>query len=164
MSESNPSNPTSSNRPGATAGAFQTPDFSQLAMLLGNLMPLLLRLQSQVLEPPFQASPLQAGLGYPRFPESAFDHQAAVLLVGDIVAGPLRTLTGYLEANAPKNSALNDCLPFVSRAKQSFAAREYAQALNLIGMAYRAITTIRASDPKIPPIHADPSEQHSSLH
>jgi hypothetical protein len=165
MSESNPPNPAGSNRPGT--GAFQTPDFGQLAVLLGNLMPLLMRFQFQVLE-----SPVQAGLGHaqfqqPQFQQPMFDHQAALLLVEDIVAGPLRTLASYLEANAPKNSALGDCVPLVAQAKQSFAARDYAQALNVIWMAYRAITMIRASDPKVPPIQTarpDPSDQLSSLH
>jgi hypothetical protein len=162
MSESNPSNPTGPNRPGAMPGAFQTPDFAQLAVLLGNLMPLLMRFQFQVLEPP-----VQVGLGNTQFAPPMYDHQAAVLLVEDIVTGPLRTLVSYLEANAPKNPALNDCVPLVAQAKQSFAARDYAQALNVIWMAYRAITMIRASDPKVPPLQTarqDASDQLSSVH
>jgi hypothetical protein len=162
MSESNPSNPTGSNRPGVTAGAFQTPDFGQLAVLLGNLMPLLMRFQFQVLD-----SPVQGGPGNMPVSPLMFDHQAAVLLVEDIVTGPLRTLASYLEANAPKNPALNDCVPLINQAKQSFAARDYAQTLNVIWMAYRAIAMIRASDPKVAPLQTarpDPSDQLSSLH
>jgi hypothetical protein len=162
MSESNPSNPTGPNRPGAMGGAFQTPDLAQLAMLLGNLMPLLMRFQFQAFE-----SPVQGGLGQARFSEQMFDHQAAVLLVEDIVSGPLRTVASYLEGNASKSPALNDCAPLVAQAKQRFAARDYAQALNLIWMAYRAITVIRASDPKVPSIQTarqDSSDQLSSLH
>lgn len=167
MSESNPSNPAGSNRPGTTAGAFQTPDFAQLSVLLRNLMPLLMRFQFQVLDSPVQAGPGSLHFQQPQFPQLMLDHQAAVVLTEDIVAGPLRTLTSYLEANGSKNSALNDCVPLVTRARQSFAAREYAQALNLIWMAYRAIATIQASDPKVPPIQTarqDPSDQLSSLH
>jgi hypothetical protein len=167
MSESNPSNPTGSNRPGATAGAFQTPDFAQLSVLLGNLMPLLMRFQFQVLESPVQAGPGSPHFQQPLFPQPMLDHQAAVLLVEDIAAGPLRTLTSYLEVNAPKNSALGDCVPLVTRAKQSFAAHEYGQALNLIWLAYRAITMIQASDPKVPPLQTarqESSDQFSSLH
>jgi len=167
MSDSNPSNPTGSNRPGTTAGAFQAPDFAQLSVLLGNLMPLLMRFQFQVLEPPVQAGLSGSQFQQPLFPRPMLDHQAAVLLVEDIVAGPLRTLTSYLEANAAKNSAIGDCVPLVTRAQQSYAAREYAQALNLIWLAYRAITMIQASDPKVQPIQTarqELSNQFSSVH
>jgi hypothetical protein len=163
MSDSNPSNPTAtSSRSAAAAAGLQAPDFQQLAGLLGNLMPLLLRFQSQVLE-----TPLQSGLGNTVVPEPMLDHQATVNLAEDIISGSLRTVSGYLEANAGQHAGLNNCIPIVSQATRSFAARNYAQAFNLIWMAYRAITTIQATDPRLPPLRASgqaSSEQASSVH
>ena len=49
MSDSNPS--------GATASPPRPADIQQLVALLGNLMPLLMRLQSQPFEQPFQTMP-----------------------------------------------------------------------------------------------------------
>ena len=63
MAASNPSATTASQSP--------TPDIQQLVGLLGNLMPLLLRLQSQVF--PQQAFPQQA---YPEGASQAFPWQA----------------------------------------------------------------------------------------
>lgn len=161
MSESNP-NPTASNRSAAGAAGSPAPDFQQLVALLGNLMPLLLRFQSQVLEPPFQF-----GFGHPTAPDATLDHQAAVSLVEDMIGGSLRTLSGYLDANAGQNGGLNNCVPIVAQATQNLAARNYGQAFNLIWMAYRAIITIRAADPRLPPLRAGgqaASDQHSSIH
>jgi hypothetical protein len=162
MSESNPSNFTASNpSSGAAAGSQpHPPDFQQLAALLGNLMPLLLHFQSQ--EPPFQTV-----LGNAMVPEAVLDHYAATSLVENIIAGSLRTLSGYLEANAGQNASLNNCLPIVAQATHCFAAHNYAQAFNLIWAAYRAITTIRAVDPRIPPLPPGgqpQSDQPSSIH
>ncbi len=99
-------------------------------------------------------------------PEAVIDHQAAGSLVEDMVAGALRSLSAYLEANAGQNAGLSNCVPIVTQATQLLAARNYTQALNLIWMVYRAITAIGAGDPRIPPLrprgHA--SEQPSSLH
>lgn len=159
---SNPSGPAASNRSAAGAAGSQPPDFQQLVALLGNLMPLLLRFQSQVLEPPFQF-----GLGSAGAPEPLLDHQAAVSLVEDMIGGSLRTLSGYIETNAAQNASLNYCAPIVAQATQSLAARNYAQAFNLVWMTYRAMTTIRATDARLPPLRASgqgPSDQASSIH
>jgi hypothetical protein len=44
-------------------------------------------------------------------------------------------------------------------------ARDYAQAFNLIWLAYRAIETIRAADPRLPPPRAASADQTlSSVH
>jgi hypothetical protein len=155
MSES--SNPSTSSRSGAAAGA-QPPDLQQLVGLLGNLMPLLLRFQSQVLESPFQL-----GLAVP---EAVIDHQAAVSLVEDMVTGALRSLSAYLDANAGQNAGLKNCVPIVTQATQCVVVRDYAQALNLIWMVYRAITAIGAADPRIPPLppRGHGTDQPSSLH
>lgn len=153
MPEANPYNPTS----GRSTAAGSTPDFQQLVGLLGDLMPLLLRFQSQVLE-----QPSHGGLAQSFLQEPTLDHQAAVSLAEDMIAGLLKTLSGYLDANTGHNVGLNNCTPILAQAKQNLAARNYAQALNLIWMLYRAITTIRAADPKLPPLGGQPSDQHSS--
>jgi len=173
----------SSNPSAASASRRQDPDIQQLVGLLGSLMPLLLRFQSQafqspafqqngfqpqILEPPFQAGPGNfAGPGNVTVANPALDHQAAVNLVGDITANSLRTLSTYLEAHAPRHAGLESCVPIVTQAAHRFAARDYAQAFDLIWMAYRAIETIRAADPQVPPLRAGAqaaSDQGSSIH
>jgi hypothetical protein len=144
----------------ATASQPQSPDIQQLVGLLGSLMPLLLRFQSQTLEQPFQAAP-----GNFVVPNPALDRQAAENLIGDMIAESLRTLSAYLETNAGRHAGLESCVPVVTQAAHRFAARDYAQAFDLIWLAYRAIETIRTADPRIPPLRAASSEQtSSSLH
>jgi hypothetical protein len=146
----------------APSGEPQTPDIQQLIALLGNLMPLLLRLQSQVQESPFQGGP-----GNTMAPSPALDQQAAVNLVGDITAGSLRNLSAYLETNAGQHASLHSCIPIVTQAAHQFGARDYVQAFNLIWHAYRVITSMRAADPRIPPLQAGgpiPSGQTQSIH
>src|SRR5882757_1529618 len=159
MSVSNPS--------AATASQPHSPDVQQLVGLLGSLMPLLLRFQSQAfqsqvfqsqgLEQPFQAAP-----GNFVVPNPALDHRVAENLIGDMIAESLRTLSTYLETNAGRHAGLESCVPIVTQAAHRFAARDYAQAFNLIWLAYRAIETIRAADPRIPPPRAASSDQTSS--
>ena len=144
----------------ATASQPLSPDIQQLVGLLGSLMPLLLRFQSQTPEQPFQAAP-----GNFAIPNPAFDRQAAENLIGDMIAESLRTLSAYLETNAGLHAGLQSCIPIVTQAAQRFAARDYAEAFNLIWLVYRAIETIRAADPRIPPPRAASSDQtSSSLH
>jgi len=159
--------------PSAAAGAApqsQSQDVAQLVALLGSLMPLLLQFQSQALEPPFQGGPFQAGLGNVLIPNPALDHQAAANMAGDITADSLRNLSAFLEANAGRHAGLENCVPIVTQAARSFAARDYAQAFNLIWLAYRVIATIRAGDPQIPPVRDSrpdsifPSDPTSSIH
>jgi len=145
-----------------TASQPLSSDIQQFVGLLGNLMPLLLRFQSQALEQPFQGGP-----GNLVMPNPALDHQAAENLIGDITAGSLRTLSAYLEANAGRHAALENCVPIVTQATHRFAARDYAEAFNLIWLAYRAIETIRATDPQLPPLRGGwtPADQTtSSIH
>jgi len=128
----------------------QSSDIQQLVGLLGNLMPLLLHFQSQnfqsqILEQPFQGGPRNVVI-----PNPALDQQAAENLIGDITSGSLRTLSAYLETNAGRYAGLESCLPIVTQAAHRFAARDYAEAFNLIWLAYRSIETIRATDPQIP--------------
>ena len=172
----------SSNPSAAAASQRQSPDIQQLVGLLGSLMPLLLRFQSQGLQPQgfqpqdfqpqdFQPQtlepPFQVGPGNFMVPNPALDHQAAVNLVADITADSLRTLSTYLEAHAARHAGLESCVPIVTQAAHRFAARDYAQAFDLIWLAYRAIETIRAADPQVPPVRAGgqaPSDQASSIH
>lgn len=160
MSRSDPYNPTGPSHGTAAGGpgGLQSPDFQQLVALLGNLMPLLLRFQLQV-EPTFQEGVSQTILHGPML-----DHQAAVSLADDMIGGSLQTVSGYLDANAGKNVGLNNCLPIVAEAKQSLAARNYAQALNLTWMIYRAITTMRAADPKLPQLRGASPDPATSVH
>jgi hypothetical protein len=152
-----------------------SPDVQQLVGLLGNLMPLLLRFQSQAFQPQifqpqfFQPQafeqPLQGGPGNFTIPNPALDRQAAENFIADIIAESLRTLSAYLEANAGQYAGLESCVPIVTQAAHRFAARDYAQAFNLIWLAYRAIETIRAADPRVPPPRAASSDQTlSSIH
>ena len=144
----------------ATASQSQSPDIQQLVGLLGSLMPLLLRFQSQTLEQPFQAVPSNFVV-----PNPAVDRQAAENMIGDMIAESLRTLSVYLETNAGLYAGLESCVPIVTQAAHRFAARDYAQAFNLIWLAYRTIETIRTADPRIPPPRAASSDQtSSSLH
>ena len=141
----------------AAAAASQPPDIQQLVGLLGNLMPVLLRFQLQALEQPFQVVP-----GSFVVPNSALDRQAAETLIEDIIVESLRTLSAYLEANVGLHAGLESCIPIVTQAAHRYAARDFAQAFNLIWMAYRAIETIRVVDPRIPPARAASSDQTSS--
>jgi len=176
MAASNPSATTASQSP--------TPDIQQLVGLLGNLMPLLLRLQSQVFPQQVfpqqafqeafasQACPSQAfepsfqsGFGNFAIPNPALDRQAAENFIGDIITEQLRTLSAYLEANAGQYAGLQNSVPIVTQAAHRFAARDYAQAFNLIWLAYRAIEAARLADPKVPPPRAASVDQTlSSVH
>jgi hypothetical protein len=143
--------------PSAGAAAMQqpSPDIQQVIALLGSLMPLLVRFQSQAWGPslaPALGPALHPNLGSFVAPDPALDQQAAVNLISDITAESLRTLSSYLEANAARNAGLEQCVPIVTQAAHSFAARDFAQAFNLIFQAYRIITMIRAADPQLPPV------------
>jgi hypothetical protein len=152
MSDSNPS--------GSTASQSRPSDIQHLVALLGNLMPLLMRLQSQPLEQPFQTMP-----GSLPIPNPALDRQAAENMIGDMVAESLRSLSAFLEANAAQHAGLENCVPIVTQAAHRFAARDYAQAFDLIWQAYRTIENIRAVDPRVPwPRRASTDQTQSSIH
>jgi hypothetical protein len=153
------SNPTASN-----ASQPPTQDLQQLVGLLGNLMPLLLRLQSQAYPSQAFDPSLQGGAGFAT-PNPALDRQASENFISDIIAEQLRTFSAYLEANARQYAGLQNCIPIVTEAAHRFVARDYAQAFNLIWLAYRAIETIRAADPRLPPPRAASADQTlSSVH
>ncbi len=152
MSDSNPS--------AATASQPRPSDIQQLVGLLGNLMPLLMRLQSQAFEQPFQTMP-----GSLPIPNPVLDRQAAENMIGDMIGESLRALSAFLEANAAQHAGLENCVPIVTQAAHRFAARDYAQAFNLIWLTYRTIETIRAADPRLPLLRQGSTDQtQSSLH
>ncbi len=152
MSDSNPSS--------ATASQPRPSDIQQLVGLLGNLMPLLMRLQSQTFEQPFQTMP-----GSLPIPNPVLDRQAAENMIGDMIAESLRALSAFLEANAAQHAGLENCVPIVTQAAHRYAARDYAQAFNLIWLTYRTIETIRAADPRLPLLRQGSTDQtQSSLH
>ncbi|WP_426421602.1 hypothetical protein [Bradyrhizobium genosp. A] len=154
------SNPSASNPSAATASQPRSSDIQQLVGLLGNLMPLLLRLQPQAFEPPFQTMP-----GNLPIPNPVLDRQAAESMIGDMTAESLRSLSAYLEANAGQHAGLEICVPIVTQAAHRFAARDYGQAFNLIWAAYRAIETVRAADPRLPSLRQASTDQaQSSIH
>ena len=175
MPDSNPSATTTS----ATTTS-PPPDIQQLVGLLGNLMPLLLRFQSQAFQPqafqpqgPLQQifepqafeQPFQGGPGNFTIPNPALDRQAAENFIADIIAEQLRSLSIYLEANAAQYAGLESSVPIVTQAAHRFAGRDFAQAFNLIWLAHRTIETIRAADPRVPPPRAASSDQTlSSIH
>ena len=167
MPDSNPSATTASQPP--------SPDIAQLVGLLGNLMPLLLRFQSQavpsqIFQPQFfqpQAfeQPFQGRPGNFTIPNPALDRQAAENFIADIIAEQLRSLSTYLEANAAQYAGLESAVPIITQAAHRFAARDFAQAFNLIWLAHRTIETIRSADPRVPPPRAASSDQTlSSIH
>ena len=151
MSDSNPS--------AATASQPRPSDIQQLVGLLGNLMPLLMRLQSQAFEQPFQTMP--GGLP---IPNPVLDRQAAENMIGDMISESLRALSAFLQANAAQHAGLENCVPIVTQAAHKYAARDYAQAFNLIWLTYRTIETIRAADPRLPLLRQGSTETQSSLH
>jgi hypothetical protein len=152
MSETNPS--------GATASQSRPADVQQLVALLGNLMPLLMRLQSQPFEQPFQTTP-----GSLPIPNPLLDRQAAENMIGDMIAESLRSLSAFLEANAAQHSGLESAVPIVTQAAHTFAARDYPQAFDLIGQAYRTIEIVRAVDPRVPLVRQASTDQaQSSIH
>jgi hypothetical protein len=142
----------------------QSSDVQQLVGLLDSLMPLLLRFQSQALgQQPFSGSTANFVI-----PNQALDRQAAENLVTDIIAGSLRRLSGYLEVNAGRHAGLENGVPIVTQAAQRFAARDYAEAFNLIWLAYCTIEMVRATDPQVPPLRtagqASADQTSSSIH
>jgi hypothetical protein len=151
----------SDSSPSATAASQPRPsDIQQLVGLLGSLMPLLLRLQSQGFEQPLQTMP-----GPLPIPNAVLDRQASENMMGDMIAESLRALSSYLEANAKQYAGLESCIPIVTQAAHCFAGRDYAQSFNLIWMAYRTIETIRTADPRVPLLRQASTDQtQSSVH
>jgi hypothetical protein len=171
MADSNPS---------ATASQQHSSNIQQLVGLLGNLMPLLVRLQSQAFEQPFRTMagqfPGQVPGQFPGqfpaqftgqlpMPNPVLDHQAADNMIGDMIAESLRALSAFLEANVAQHAGLENCIPIVTQAANRFAERDHTQAFNLIWQAYRVIEIIRAADPRVPLLRQSSIDQtQSSIH
>jgi hypothetical protein len=138
-SDSAPSNPT--------AAQPITQDAQTLIALLGNLMPLLLRLQSQM---PAQFPLFEPGNPVPN--KSMVEQQAAVTLIQDITADSLRALAAYVETYAGQQTGVEYCVPIVTQAAHCFAAHDYAQTFALILQAYCVLTAVRTANPQLPPV------------
>jgi hypothetical protein len=136
---------------GNPAARERTPDTQTLVTLLEDLMPLLLSIQQGQ---PFAQQLPQPEPGNLLLPNAMLDHQAAVNLVEDITADPLRRLSTYLEAYAEQHAELQSCVGTVTHAVHAFAARDYAQTFGLIWQAYRTIAALRAINPQLPPLRA----------
>jgi hypothetical protein len=134
------------------AGPQSAQDTQTLITMLGNLMPLLVRIQSQVAGPSFPYAPASLT------PQGAtLDHQAAVSLIEDMIGDRLRSLSNYLEKHAGQYAGLDACRPLVTQAIHCYSASDYAQAFNLTWQAYRGIAALRAINPQLPLLRvADP--------
>jgi hypothetical protein len=134
--------------PGGAKAQPSAQEAQKLIALLSNVMPLLLRIQSQAFEQP---SPFASPGPFLESQNPVLDQQAAANLVEDMTADLLRTLSAYLDNYAEQYPALNNCVSLVTQAADCFAARDYAQTFGLIWQAYRLITALRASNPQMPP-------------
>jgi hypothetical protein len=142
MSQSNPaSNPAHA----------ATPDAQTIVALLQGLLPLLMRIQQPETsaQVPFQNDPRNLGAA-----NATLDHQAAVNLVEDMTANSLRTLALYLETHAGRHAELQGCVGLVTQGVHCFAARNYAQAFDLIWQAYRMLAALQAINPQLPPLRS----------
>jgi hypothetical protein len=129
----------------ARAGG-QQPETQSLIGLLENLVPLLLRLQSQTTQP------FQVPAPDPLIQSAILDHQAAVAFTEDVIADALHNVATYVEANAKRYPALEPVRAIAEQARQSAVARDYSFALALILQVYRAVTALRLQKSDLPPI------------
>ncbi len=115
-------------------------DLRMLAGVLNDIMPVLDRIQAR--------SPQTAASGF--HGQMPLETLAAVAFVSDLGADSLRRLTAYLDANATKFEALENCAPIVAAAARALAARDYAQGFTLLFEVYRVIAILRSDDPGLP--------------
>jgi hypothetical protein len=75
-------------------------------------------------------------------------------------------LSSYLDTHAGRVAGLEACRPIVTRVAQCRAARDYAQAFELIWQVYRVVAALRAANPELPPIRRagqdDPASSQSA--
>jgi hypothetical protein len=148
-------NPNVTTQTGSTQSSV--PDTQALIALLSSLMPLLQRMQIQIgamPAPPFTHTQSNFAPANLFIQNPLIDQQAAVAFIEDITADTLRNLSGYLEAHAEQHGELERCVGLVTQAARCFAAREYAQAFELIWQAYRVVAAARAANPQLPPVRA----------
>jgi len=137
-------NPSSQGR----GGNIDTKDSDTLVAALSNLMPLLLRIQSEAAG----SEPMGAGSGRLLTPNPALDQLAAVCLLEDVCADRLGRLASYLEKNAQRFPALDACSAIVTQATFALNNRDYGRSLGLIWETYRLITTMGAIHADLPPL------------
>lgn len=142
-------------------GTQPVPDTQTLIALLGNLMPLLVRLQAAPFEQPVSFGQF-SGWGAPIGPPNPLlDQQAAISFVEDVTADSLDALSSFLDQHAGRDdgrhAGLDGCLPIVTQARQCVAARDFAQAFTLIWQAYRVIAAVRAANPQLPAVRGTTS-------
>jgi hypothetical protein len=135
---------TSSNQ--AAVSADQGRDVQTLISLLGDMMPVLLRIQSVG---------QTTGIGSTDIAlNPMLDRQAAINFVENTAADALQTLSLYVEQRTAQSSGADMCRPIVTQATNCLAAHDYAQTFNLIWHAYRLITALRAVNPQLPPLRS----------
>lgn len=131
-------------------------DTQALIGLLENLVPLLLRFQSDAFG---QQGQLHIGTAN----AARLEQQAAVAFTEDIILDSLRNVSTYLQKNAGRYPGLDTYNSAVERAHQALDARDYQSALSLILETYRAITVVRSIRPELPPIRErTQAEQNAS--
>ncbi len=131
-------------------------DTQALIGLLENLVPLLLRFQTNALGNPGAWHPVGANAAH-------LEQQAATAFTEDIILDSLKNVSAYLQRNAGRYPGLDTYNSVVEQARQALGARDYQSAFGLILEAYRAITVLRAIRPELPPIRERAqSEQNSS--
>jgi hypothetical protein len=127
----------------------QARDVQTLISLLGDMVPLLIRMQTPAMG---QTSPL---LPIELMTNPMLDHQAAVCFVEALANDSLHTLQTYLESHrATHGNELEVCKPLVTQAANCVAVHDYAQAFDQIWQAYRLITALRAANPQLPPLRS----------
>jgi hypothetical protein len=132
----------------AAAQADPGRDVQTLISLLGDMMPLLLRIQSS-------GAGQIAGFGSTDIVlNPLLDRQAAINFVENAAADALQTLSHYVEQRTAQSSGVDMCRPIVTQATNCLAAHDYAQAFNLIWQAYRLIAALRAVNPQLPPLRS----------
>ena len=125
----------------------QARNIQTLISLLGDMMPLLLRIQS-LMGQASAVAPADLVLN------PMIEHQAAVSFVENLAADALQRLSSYLDARTAQTAGIDICRPIVAQAANCLAVHDYAQTFNLIWQAYRLITALRAVDPQLPPLNS----------
>lgn len=120
-------------------------DTQALIGLLENLVPLLMRFQSDAFGP---QGPLHLAGGN----AAQLEQQAAVAFTEDIILNSLRNVSTYLQKNAGRYPGLDTYNGVMEQARRAFDARDYQSALTLILQAYRAVAVVRSIRPELPPI------------
>jgi hypothetical protein len=148
----------------------QTQDVQTLITLLGDLVPLLLRVQSQ------SNLGAQAFLGGQAFSGAQasllasaelisnplLDQQAAVNFVENIATDAIHTVSNYLESRVAQHRELEVIRPILSQASNALAVHDHAQSFNSIWQAYRLIAALRSVNPQLPPPRSEATKANSA--